>query len=132
MLFKQDSPRKIFVTKLMRLLFVLIFGLIALVMGFNLRPHDSNNTVLTGNTSKFVHMRTFIQTAFGQAKWYPLIANVQTEEKNLVIQTSIYPDDEGKQLADEIIKELRGQGVNGPIQIYGRNVTYRLLCESSQ
>lgn len=72
-------------------------------------------------------VKPYIENNFQEARWYALIETVEVEGEDIAIKTYIFPDQEGRRLAGEILKELNRKGISGNIKIYGRNVSYSLL-----
>lgn len=84
--------------------------------------------------TKFVDTQSnaYIQEEFNQSRWYSLVDSIDATEKQVTLNTYIFPDKEGRLLATEIVKDLRAKGVQGEISIYGRNMSNRLLVKSKE
>lgn len=76
--------------------------------------------------------KTYIEKEFYQARWYSLVDTIDTEGNLITLNTYIFPDQEGRQLATEIVKDLREKGIRGEITIYGKNMSSRLLVVSKE
>lgn len=72
-------------------------------------------------------VKPYIEEHFQQARWYSLIESIETQEDQIMIKTLIFPDQDGRVLADEIVDDLRRQGIRDDISVYGRNISYSLL-----
>lgn len=76
--------------------------------------------------------KAYIEKEFSQSRWYSLVESIDTTKKQITLNTYIFPDQAGKQLATEIVKDLRTKGVQGEISIYGKNMSSRLLVISKE
>lgn len=72
-------------------------------------------------------VKPYLEEHFRQARWYSLIETIETNEDQIIIKTFIFPDQDGRVLADEIVDDLRRQGIRDDISVYGRNISYSLL-----
>lgn len=72
-------------------------------------------------------VKPYVEEHFQKARWYSLIETIETQEDQIAIKTYIFPDEDGRKLADEIVDDLRQQGIVGDISVYGRNISYSLL-----
>jgi hypothetical protein len=73
--------------------------------------------------------KSYIKEHFQFARWYSLIETIEAQENQLVIKTYIFPDQEGRGVANEIVQDMRQQGISGDISVYGRDIAYFLLAE---
>lgn len=72
-------------------------------------------------------VKPYVEEHFQKARWYSLIETIETQEDQISIKTRIFPDEDGRVLADEIVDDLRQQGIMDDISVYGRNITHSLL-----
>jgi len=72
-------------------------------------------------------VKPYVEEHFQKVRWYPLIETIETQADQIMIKTLIFPDQDGRVLADEIVDDLRQQGIMDDISIYGRNISYSLL-----
>lgn len=79
-----------------------------------------------------IQSEAYIEDELRTTHWYSLIDNIEASEKQVTVYTYIFPDQEGRQLAAELVKELRAKGIQGEISVYGKNMSDRLLVKSTQ
>jgi hypothetical protein len=72
-------------------------------------------------------VKPYVEEHFQNAPWFSLIESIETQENQIVIKTFIFPDNDGRRLADEIVDALRQQGIMDEMSVYGRNISYSLL-----
>jgi hypothetical protein len=75
---------------------------------------------------------SYIEEEFNQSHWYSLVDSIDTADNKTTLNTFIFPDQEGRRLASQIVEDLRTKGVQGEISIYGKNMSKRLLVTSKQ
>ncbi|MEA4900321.1 hypothetical protein [Desulfitobacterium sp.] len=76
--------------------------------------------------------KDYIEEEFRHARWFPLVESIETTENQITLNTYIFPDQNGQELAAEIVKNLRTGGVKGEISVYGKNMSNRLLVKSKE
>lgn len=75
---------------------------------------------------------SYIEEEFNQSRWYSLVDSIDTSDNKITLNTFIFPDQEGRRLASQIVEDLRTKGVQGEISIYGKNMSKRLLVTSKE
>jgi hypothetical protein len=133
----QSSPVKhhvtVTATKRIRLLFAISLAFIMFLLSYfiPLRNDSLEEEALTP-PQRIVgeQVKPYIESQFQQARWYSLIESIETHDDESTINTFIFPDQEGRRLADEIVNDLRHQGITGDITIYGKNISHALLIHS--
>lgn len=71
----------------------------------------------------------FSLESFAQTPWFPLIQNYQVDDNTLTIYTSIYPDEDGKKLGQDIANMIAQiDNLKGMVRVYGLNITPYLLA----
>ncbi|KLU65359.1 hypothetical protein DEAC_c24960 [Desulfosporosinus acididurans] len=105
--------------------------LILFIIGILLLGLLSTHTILTRGSSSRISSATAKETikhTYSSASWYPLIKDIQVDGETVTILTYIYPDTEGKQLAENISRKMLAENnFLSKVEIYGLNVNKILL-----
>jgi len=92
-------------------LIVLVVSVILISLGANIAPDKTNEAKSTQDIIKEMKMQNekaleafsnYLEINFKTAYWYNLIKEISISGGNIKIKTDIYPDEEGKEVAQNI------------------------------